>query len=175
VDTDRPLRLLQLFRIGGVFDFRNETLVKWFATEYVGGPQCIGHPMVDGWFADDVYGLGSPGSPDRAPVVKESGLSPDQVAAWNRGQQKAVVGAQTLAVNKLGSFNWQNFQPSKTPTPPSSSSSSVSFSLLHLRNMPPKPCVWVTRCQRTSTCPHAASFNSMLSSFVSTHPHTDPL
>lgn len=98
--------------VAGTFDFRNETLVEWFSAEYVGGPMAIGHPAIDGWFADDVYGLGSPGSPDRTPVVKESGLSPAQVAAWNAGQQKAVVTAQNLAVKKFGAFNWQNFQPS---------------------------------------------------------------
>ena len=36
-------------------------MVDWFIHEYVGGPQCIGNPNIDGWFADDVYGLGSPG------------------------------------------------------------------------------------------------------------------
>ena len=66
-------------------------------------------------FADDVYGLGSPGSPDRTPTVKQSGLSPSEVAAWNKGQQAAVVGAQNLAVKKHGAFNWQNFQPMCEP------------------------------------------------------------
>lgn len=51
-------------------------------------------PPASGWFADDVYGLGSPGSPDVTPVVKQSGLTPPEVALWNKGQQAAVVGAQ---------------------------------------------------------------------------------
>jgi len=70
---------------------------------------------IDGWFADDVYGLGSPGSPDRQPTVIKSGLLAHEVAAWNAGQQKAVVGAQNLAVSKYGAFNWQNFQPMCEP------------------------------------------------------------
>jgi hypothetical protein len=74
-----------------------------------------GNKDVDGWFADDVYGLGSPGSPDVTPVVKESGLSPAEVAKWNAGQQKAVVAAQNLAIKKHNSFNWQNFQPMCEP------------------------------------------------------------
>ena len=81
----------------------------------MGGPDCIGNPDVDGWFADDVYGLGSPGSPDKTPTVKQSGLDPAQVALWNTGQQTAVVGAQNLAVQKHGAFNWQNFQPMCEP------------------------------------------------------------
>jgi hypothetical protein len=102
-------------RIGGTFDFRNKSVVDWFINDYVGGPQCIGHPDVDGWFADDVYGLGSPGSPDKTPTVSQSGMNPAEVAAWNKGQQAAVVGAQNLAVKKHGAFNWQNFQPMCEP------------------------------------------------------------
>mmetsp|Transcript_731 Transcript_731/g.2080 ORF Transcript_731/g.2080 Transcript_731/m.2080 type:complete len:504 (-) Transcript_731:2537-4048(-) len=102
-------------RVGGVFDFRNTSLRQWFVDEYVGGPQCIGHPAIDGWFADDVYGLGSPGSPDATPVVKETGMAPREVAAWNAGQQQAVIAAQTLAVSKRKAFNWQNFQPMCEP------------------------------------------------------------
>ena len=63
----------------------------------------------------DVYGLGSPGSPDKTPTVAQSGMSPAQVAAWNKGQQAAVVGAQNLAVKHHGAFNWQNFQPMCEP------------------------------------------------------------
>jgi hypothetical protein len=95
-------------RIGGTFDFRNESLVRWFIHDYVGGPDCVGNPDVDGWFADDVYGLGSPGSPDKTPTVEQSGLDPAQVALWNKGQQAAVVGAQNLAVQEHNAFNWQN-------------------------------------------------------------------
>ena len=36
-------------------------------------------------------------------------------AKWNQGQQAAVVGAQNLAVSKLGAFNWQNLQPMCEP------------------------------------------------------------
>ena len=52
-------------------------------------------------------GLGSPGTPDVTPVVKVSGLTAADVAAWNAGQRAAVVGAQSAAVKKHGAFNWQ--------------------------------------------------------------------
>jgi hypothetical protein len=43
-------------RMGGVFDFRNASLVDWFVNEYVGGPQCIGtvclHPPLDRFTVD---------------------------------------------------------------------------------------------------------------------------
>jgi hypothetical protein len=42
-------------------------------------------------------------------------MNPAQVAAWNKGQQKAVVGAQNLAVKRHAAFNWQNFQPMCEP------------------------------------------------------------
>ena len=68
-------------RVGGTFDFRNQSVVEWFINDYVGGKQCIGNPNIDGWFADDVYGLGSPGSPDKTPTVAESGMNPEQVSS----------------------------------------------------------------------------------------------
>jgi hypothetical protein len=48
----------------GPFDFRNESLVEYFIEDYVGGPQCVGNPLIDGLYMDDVTGLGSPGTPD---------------------------------------------------------------------------------------------------------------
>jgi hypothetical protein len=97
-------------RSTGVFDFRNASVVDWFVNTLVGGPTCLGHPSVDGLFLDDVDGLGSPGSPDATPIVKEVGLEPSDVAAWNRGQRTAVIKAQKLAVER-GKFNWQLLKP----------------------------------------------------------------
>ena len=54
---------------------------NWLGRSYVGGDECIGSPDIDGWFADDVYGLGAPGSPDATPIVKESGLPPAEVVS----------------------------------------------------------------------------------------------
>ena len=36
-------------RVGGTFDFRNQTLIDYFINDYVGGPECIASPHVDGW------------------------------------------------------------------------------------------------------------------------------
>lgn len=97
-------------RSTGVFDFRNASVIDWFVETLVGGPTCLGHPAVDGLFLDDVDGLGSPGSPDATPIVKETGLAPSDVAAWNKGQRTAVIRAQKLAVER-GKFNWQLLKP----------------------------------------------------------------
>ncbi len=73
------------------FDFRNASLIDWFANEYVGGEDCLAHPDIDGLYLDDTSGLGSPGTPDVTPVVNVSGLSPASVAEWNAGQRKTVT------------------------------------------------------------------------------------
>ena len=32
----------------GPYDFRNESLVQFFINDYIGGPDCVGNPDVDG-------------------------------------------------------------------------------------------------------------------------------
>jgi len=93
------------------FDFRNVTMQKWFVEEYVGGDTCLGNADVSGLYMDDVTGIGASGTPDATPVLKESGLSTEQAAAWNAGQRESVIRAQTAAVKKHGALFWQNLQP----------------------------------------------------------------
>uniref|UniRef100_A0A6V3L060 Uncharacterized protein n=2 Tax=Lotharella globosa TaxID=91324 RepID=A0A6V3L060_9EUKA len=98
-----------------MFDFRNDTLVEWFGREYIGGDMCVGSPLVDGFFADDAYGLGAPDSPDHSPVVNISQLTPQDVEKWNEGQLKALILAQNLAVKDYNAWNWQNMEPMCIP------------------------------------------------------------
>ena len=38
----------------GPFEFRNETLIDYFIHEYIGSPDCIANPNIDGWYADNL-------------------------------------------------------------------------------------------------------------------------
>ena len=83
-------------RSTGVFDFRNQSVIDWFIQDLAGSPLCLNNSAVDGMFLDDTDGLGSPGTADRTPIVKETGLSDAEVVKWNAGQRQGIFTPKQL-------------------------------------------------------------------------------
>jgi hypothetical protein len=55
VHTTHRRRMCKGTRVGP-YDFRNESLVQFFINDYIGGPDCVGNPDVDG-ACERVYSL----------------------------------------------------------------------------------------------------------------------
>jgi hypothetical protein len=73
-------------RVGGTFDFRNQTLVDYFINKYVGGPDCIANPHIDGAAIRMLAAPVAPHPPTLSPawcVCFKAGL-PMTSTAWDR-------------------------------------------------------------------------------------------
>lgn len=124
-----------------LFDHRNASLRKWLLQDFIGGPEGIQNPNVDGFYLDDGWsstpeqiepwmpkdGFCStcePGTPpedcfggpteEEVHCVQDMGLSRQDVADITTGWKHTMELAQA-AIVKAGGFNWQLFKTVGTP------------------------------------------------------------
>lgn len=82
------------------FDFTNADARAFFTTTALR----LDDHRVDGFFFDDVEGLGT----EHGALIKTTGLTPDQVAAWNAARLP-VYAAMHKALAAAGKFEWHMF------------------------------------------------------------------